>query len=208
MALPVAAAAAIPAVIGGLGSLIGGASANRARRREAQKQRQFQERMRSTQWQAAVADMEAAGINPAVAYSKGPAAAPGGAQAQQEDIGSTSVSSALQSKRLSADLKLIQTQTQAASAQAQKTQSEKINQDMINRLWGTFTEKGQWKPGAPGPLWLKHEAEAASAAALARLQQLQIPSAKNLANIAGSKPGQELAWIKYLLNLARAGGGR
>ena len=206
MPLPIAAAAAIPAVIGGLGSLIGGRQANVDNRREAQKNRQFQERMRNTQWQAAVADMKAAGINPAVAYSKGPAAAPSGSQAQQRDVATNAVSSAMQAKRLQADLDLIKSQTHAAAMQAQKTGAEAYNQNTVNKLWGTGIP-GQ--PGwVPGPLWLKHEAEATNAGAMARLNMLQIPSAKNLANIAGSKPGQNLAWIKYLLNLGRPRGGK
>ncbi len=123
------------AVAGGLG-LLGGERANMANRREAglnrafqteealkartftsaeaQRQMQFQERMRSTEWQTAVQDLEAAGLNKALAYSQGGAATPsgamggastpGGAQAQQVDTISPSVASAMQYKRLSKDL--------------------------------------------------------------------------------------------------------
>ncbi len=98
------------AAISGIGSLIGGSEGDKRARREAKKQRSFQERMRNTQWQAAVSDMEAAGINPAIAYSKGPAAAPSGAMAQQKDVISPAISSAMQMKRLQADIKNIQTQ--------------------------------------------------------------------------------------------------
>lgn len=124
------------AMTGGM-SLLGGGMANRARSREAATDRSFQsaealktrdfqtrqagtqmafqERMRSTEWQAAIRDMEAAGINPALAYSQGGASSPGGAsgggatasgsRANQEDIISPAVSSAMQYRRLDEELK-------------------------------------------------------------------------------------------------------
>lgn len=95
-----------PALIAAGASLAGGYLANRGRKQEAARNRRFQQDMRSTSWQTAVADMEAAGINPALAYSQGPAATPGGSMASQEDVISPAVSSAMQAKRLKADLKV------------------------------------------------------------------------------------------------------
>lgn len=47
----------------------------------AEKEMNFQREMADTQWQRGVADMQAAGINPALAYHQGGAAAPSGASA-------------------------------------------------------------------------------------------------------------------------------
>ncbi len=187
-----------PAIISGVTTLVGGERANAQSRAEAARNRKFQERMRDTAWQASVADMEAAGLNPALAYSKGPAASPGGSMASQMDTLGPAVSSAMQGKRLQEELKQIRASTLAAKASAFKTDTERINQQFINKLWGSYTGPDQ-KHFQPGPLWKLHEAESTSAAAMARIQQLQIPSMKNLANIASSQPGQMLAWIKYLL---------
>lgn len=56
--------------------------------------RDFQERMRSTQYQTAVKDMQAAGLNPMLAYSQGGAGTPGGAQGQVVTASSPGMSGA------------------------------------------------------------------------------------------------------------------
>ncbi len=153
MPLPAAATALGPAVIGGISSLIGGAESDKRARREAKKQRAFQERMRNTQWQAAVSDMTAAGINPAIAYSKGPAAAPGGAMAPQKDIVSPAVSSAMQMRRMTADLENIQKQNELLDAQKDKTEGERGRIDVELAGYGAewderserFVIKMPWK---------------------------------------------------------------
>ena len=54
---------------------------------EAQKNRDFQERLSSTSYQRAMSDMKAAGLNPILAYSQGGASTPSGSSAS---VGSTS----------------------------------------------------------------------------------------------------------------------
>lgn len=53
---------------------------------EAQKNRDFQEKMRSTQYQTTMEDMRKAGLNPMLAYQQGGAGTPTGATASQGSI--------------------------------------------------------------------------------------------------------------------------
>lgn len=131
-----------PAVIAAGAALAGSLWANRGRRKEAQKDRNFQERMSSTSWQRGKADMMAAGINPALAYTQGGASAPSGAMAGVENVTEGAVSSAMQAKRLQEEVKLIRMQTvktrqdanQAKTAAFRNIQLEQNDQIQNNIL--------------------------------------------------------------------------
>lgn len=126
-----------PALVAAGASLLGGALANRGRRKEAETNRRFQERMSSTSWQRGVADMEAAGLNPALAYGKGGASSPGGSMAQQEDVVSGAVSSAMQAKRLRQELKNMREQENAIYQESrykrQLTEESAFKRELIQK---------------------------------------------------------------------------
>ena len=147
----------IPTAAGGLikevSNWFGRKDAEKFNAQQAELNRDFQERMSSTAYQRSMADMKAAGLNPILAYQKGPASSPTGAMASTShipsfDIIGPSVSSAQGGRRLEEELKnmretnenlvatrgLIKAQTgQAAASTAKSVADTAISQEMLGQ---------------------------------------------------------------------------
>ncbi len=114
-----AAAAAAAAAI------VGGALSNVANKKEASKNREFQERMSSTAYQRAMADMQKAGLNPMLAYSQGPASSPSGSTARMGDFGGAAAGNIIaQEKVRSSTAKQQSQQAETQKAVTERTKME------------------------------------------------------------------------------------
>ncbi len=191
MIAPLAIAATAP-LIGGLTSFFGQRSANRANREEAALNRGFQERMSSTSWQRSVKDMEAAGINPAVAYSKGGASSPGGSlAAQQKSEAGEGVSSALAIKTAQEQFKILVAQRRVAEAQADKVRTETgvlgVDKAFADARYSVYFEQdGRLKPKLIEMILAEHGSKVAGsgrAIAEMKLARLSIPEREALAKL-------------------------
>ncbi|WNK13407.1 MAG: DNA pilot protein [Microvirus sp.] len=119
--------------IGGITGYLGQKQTNAANAQQAQKQMDFQASQTGTSYQRGVADMQAAGLNPMLAYSQGGAGSGAGASAQMGNSASAGVSTALDVARNIADLGKVKADTALSQANAEETLSRiPVNRQTVN----------------------------------------------------------------------------
>lgn len=123
-------------LIGPVLSIFGGERQNSAQQDSANAQMAFQAQQSSTAYQRAVKDMQAAGLNPMLAYSQGGAQSGSGAQAQMQDTISPAVQTAFQRQRLNQELANMRaTQEQSESTtRVNDAQAKNIHADTVNKV--------------------------------------------------------------------------
>lgn len=104
-------------------SAVGGLISDSQNARQARANRQFQQRMSSTEVQRRVADLRAAGLNPALAYGQS-ASTPGGAQATIGDPLSKGVAAATSAATARESVEQMKAQTRIIKAEAKLKEIE------------------------------------------------------------------------------------
>lgn len=106
------------ALISGAASLLGGERRNDAAADQAAAANAFSAQQYATRYQTTVKDMQAAGLNPMLAYSQGPGASPSGQQAQMQDTITPAVSAFQVQRMNNAQVQNIEADTTNKEAQA------------------------------------------------------------------------------------------
>ncbi len=173
--------------------------AHRRSKREAQKDRDFQERMSSTAYQRGAKDMEDAGLNPALMYGGGAGAAssPSGSKADVDKGTGGVVSSALQAKRLSAEIAGIKATTRKEAAVASREEATNNAYGISFRPDGTMMMNPN--QDMPNLVSLVH-AQVNSAKAQAEAAMYGNVGLRNIASVQGSLAGGPLTSAQQLMS--------
>jgi len=129
----------------GLLGFIGQERANSANRAMAQEQMAFQERMSNTSYQRAIADLNAAGLSPMLAYGQGGASSPGGSTAQMQN--SSAAGTEASSRYMERELLEEKIKTERAIQESTKAAAFKTTEEGRAQAWDNKTNFGGGDPG-------------------------------------------------------------
>lgn len=142
------------AVASGLLSVFGGERRNQAQAEQAQSANAFSAQQFATRYQTTVKDMEAAGLNPMLAYSQGGGSPPSGQQAQMQDTITPGVESFNRTRATAsmnavqnAQVKNIEADTETKQAQAVNIRADTMLKAAQENLAGASADQARTNIG-------------------------------------------------------------
>jgi len=168
-------------VAGGVGGILGGVVQGEYSKTAARSQRRFIERMRGTAYQATLADMRAAGLNPILAYKTGPTPVGSAAMGVTPDFGqamASGVNTAVKAIKTGAEAKAIKAGTAKTRRQALTEEFRgRIEADRFNASMGQAQVN-------------KINADTRFTNAASTLEEAKIPRAQALMRMDATQEGQ------------------
>lgn len=128
----------------GLLGFIGSERTNSANKAMAREQMSFQERMSNTSYQRAVADLNAAGLNPMLAYGQGGASTPAGSTAVMQNSSAAGIDA--QNKRMERLAVESNIELNKARADTERQQQKVLAEDARAKRWDNHTNMGPMGP--------------------------------------------------------------
>jgi len=189
----------IPAAMA-VASFIGNERTNSANAAQAEQNRSFQEDMSNTSYQRAVADLKSAGLNPMLAYSKGGATTPSGAQATMTNSAGSAADSFSRGSLIAEQKSNLTAQTGATNADTALKQAQTRNVDADTLIKGGVPEL------IAAQVVQAHSSASQSIAMASKLQAEIAKVEHEIANIKSStaRNQAETAAIPYLNGLRAA----
>jgi hypothetical protein len=198
-------AALLGGVVGAAGNYFGTQSQNQASAQQASEMRRFQADMSNTAYQRAVKDMQAAGLNPMLAYSQGGATTPAGAMAQMQNVLGNATTSGTQAYQTVAQANQAIQQTKQIAAQTELTdnQTDNVRADTLNKLDENPNIKAQYKQILADTFMKNEIGKTSSAQAAQALAQSRYSDQLTRLARSGSAPSSQRPIYQDIKNLAK-----